>query len=29
MYKDIAIDINENIIFKEENLNFVIYEKYF
>ena len=29
MYKDIAIDNNENIIFKKENLNFEIYEKNF
>jgi len=29
MYKDIIIDNNENIIFKEENLNFEIYENNF
>ena len=28
IHKDITIDNNENIIFKEENLNFIIYEKY-
>ena len=29
MHKDIVIDNNENIIFKEENLNFEIYENNF
>ena len=29
IYKDIVIDNNENIIFKEENLNFEIYENNF